>query len=325
MCSEHQAQGYTDTHAHLWTDDYLDALQNLGAGESVQVARGIGAGDRPEELAARLAMMDQAGVRCQILSAPQSPQWGTAGEALQLARQINDRYAQLITQYPTRFRAYGAVPLPHLPEAIAETRRCVLELGFDGIAINTLIRGHLSPADARFIPFFETLNDLGATLYLHPTGCGANSPMVNDFRLEWVIGAPIEDMLICLQLLKADLPRRFPNINFHIAHLGGMLAFMMQRIEDNYTDWQAFSSSPWEALRRFWFDTTNFHAPALRCMIDTFGHERLLLGSDFPYFQHEQYTRAVRYIQQADLPPHVQKAILQDNAEHLRPKTQQSL
>lgn len=38
----------------------------------------------------------------------------------------------------------------------------------------------------------------------------------------------------------------------------------MQRIEDNYEDWDAFSSNPTEAFKsRFWFDTANFHEPSL--------------------------------------------------------------
>jgi hypothetical protein len=34
-----------------------------------------------------------------------------------------------------------------------------------------------------------------------------------------------------------------------------------------------------------------FHGPALVYMDRTFGHERLMLGSDFPYFQDDKYKR----------------------------------
>lgn len=314
--------GYVDTHAHLWSNDYLDKLKALMLKETdqddTQDARVDNASDDISQLAARLAMMDKAGVQYQVLSAtPQSPYWGDEKQANELAVMINDLYAQVIKEYPDRFVAYGAVPLPHVTAAISEAKRCINELGFKGIAINTLIKHDISIVDDRLIPFYEVLDEMKAVLYIHPTGCGANSAMVNDAGLKWVVGAPIEDGLAGLQLLKAGIPQKFPNIQFHIAHLGGFLPFMMQRIEDNYNDWDAFEQSPWQSFEQFWFDTANFHAPALRCSCDTFGSERLLLGSDYPYFQHDKYTRAVTYIQQAGLSEADQQAILKDNAYRL--------
>lgn len=312
-----EANRYTDSHAHLWPDAYLEALEKLGA-QGVAVAKGLGASDSHEDMQKRLKMMDDAGVRRQILSGtPQTPQYGSAEEALALAQMLNDTYAQVIRDYPGRFAAYGTVPLPHVEEAIAEARRCITELGFQGIAINTLTRGTESIADDRLLPFYEALNDLGTVLYIHPTGCGANSPMINGSGLEWVVGAPIEDTVATVQLLKADIPHKFPRLTFHVAHLGGFLGTSMQRIEDNYTDWAAFPRSPWQSLRAFWFDTANFHAPALRAMLETFGPANIVLGSDFPYFQNDKYTRAVTYVKDAGLADGRADDILWRNAERL--------
>ena len=112
--------GAIDTHAHLWSLAYLDELQALGS-EATAVARNLGASDAPEDLTRRLAMMDNAGVQMQILSAtPQSPEYGTPAEALACAQQLNAVYERVMAAHPTRFRAYGAVPLPHGAEAIGE-------------------------------------------------------------------------------------------------------------------------------------------------------------------------------------------------------------
>lgn len=235
------ADGHIDTHAHLWSKEYLDQLKALmlqaGATDATKDARVDNAMTDDGDLSARITMMDQAGVQYQVLSAtPQSPSWGSADEATAMARQINDLYADVIKQYSDRFLAYGAVPLPYVDEAISEARRCIDELGFMGIAINTLIKNELSIADPKFLPFYEAMNQMGAVIYIHPTGCGAASAMVNDFDLHWVVGAPIEDTVAVLQLLKANIPQQFGNIKFHVAHLGGFLPFVMQRIEDNYND-----------------------------------------------------------------------------------------
>ena len=306
-----------DTHAHLWPDAYLERLGDLGA-DGTAIAQGMGASDSEEDLEKRFKMMAAAGVETQVLSAtPQSPYYGTAAEALASAQMINDTYAHLIEKHPGKFLAYGAVPLPHVKEAIGEAKRCLEELKFEGIAVNTYI-GSAYPFDDQFYPFWEALNEQGTIVYVHPTGNGACSPMVNDRDLEWVVGAPIEDMLCVFHLLKSDIPYRLKNLTFHIAHLGGGLGFQLQRLEDNYEDWDAFPASPTETLRdRFYFDAANFLDEALALSVKVFGADKILMGSDFPYFQNEKYVRAADYIRQADLTDEEKTKILQDNAKAL--------
>ena len=185
------------------------------------------------------------------------------------------------------------------------------------MALNTIIRKEISPADSTFLPLYAELNKAKTIVYFHPTGCGAKSPMVQDHGLTWVVGAPIEDLLLPLQLLKADIPGQFPDITFHLAHLGGGLAFQMQRIEDNYADWHAFKSSPKEALSKFYYDAANFYTGALELSVKTYGASQHMMGSDFPYFQDDKYTRAVTYILNSDLTDEEKAKILHLNAELL--------
>jgi aminocarboxymuconate-semialdehyde decarboxylase len=46
-------------------------------------------------------------------------------------------------------------------------------------------------------------------------------------------------------------------------------------------------------LRRFYLDTVSHHGPAYRCALDTWGADRLLLGSDYPYSVWEQSVTAL--------------------------------
>lgn len=307
-----------DTHAHLWSDEYLDLLESLG-GKGIAIAKGLNASGEPQDLAKRLDMMDKAGVDYQVLSAmPQVPQFGKPQEALAAAEMINNFYHTIIDQHPDRFRAYGVVPLPHVQETIQEGKRIIEELGFLGIAVNTVLETGQSIADDAFLPFFEAMDALGVIIYIHPTGCGALSPMVNDYDQEWVVGEPIEDMLATLQLLKREFPQKFPHLGFHIAHLGGGISFQMQRILDNYEDWRSFSYHPLETLQKhFWFDTANFLEASLLHSNEILGNQRLLAGSDFPYFQNQKYTRAFSYIREANLTDNQKTAILETNAKAL--------
>lgn len=306
-----------DTHAHLWPDEYLDYLKAIGSTET-EIAKGMGASTSAKDMEARLEMMKKAGVSMQVLSAtPQSPYFGTEAEAVQAARMINDAYYELIQKYPDTFIAYGAVPLPYVDAAIAEAKRCIEDLGFKGIAVNTYIKEDY-PFDDKFYDFWKALNELETIVYIHPTGKGACSAMVNDKNLEWVVGAPIEDMLAVLHLLKSEVPYALKNLKFHIAHLGGGIGFQMQRIEDNYEDWDSFEYSPTTTLKdNFYFDSANFLEEALRLSVEIFGEDKLLMGTDFPYFQDEKYTRAATYIRHAKLDDDTKAKILRKNAEAL--------
>lgn len=154
----------------------------------------------------------------------------------------NDIYAGLIQEYPVRFMAYGAMPLPHVDESLKAIRYCLDTLGFQGMAANSMIGNCknpdklIYPGNELLEPIYDELNRRRAILYFHPTGSGACSPMVNSASLEWVTGAPIEDQLVILHLLRADIPTRYPDIKLHIAHLGGDIPFLAQRIQDNFED-----------------------------------------------------------------------------------------
>lgn len=66
-----------------------------------------------------------------------------------------------------------------------------------------------------------------------------------------------------------------------------------------------------------WYDTVSHcHAPALRCAIDTFGADRIVLGTDFPYENDETFVRAVDYIAETASTEDTRK-ILETNAMQL--------
>lgn len=309
-----------DTHAHVYPDSYLDRLEAAGVPSTyTAIARNLRASNEPEQMAARLAMMDTAGVGMQVLSAtPQVPLVDDAKTAADAARMVNDIYRELIDTYPGRFAAYGCIPFTHPDEALTEMARCLDELGFVGIAITALLNNpDAAITDDAYRAVFEELNRRKSILYIHPTGHGAHcSPMVNH-GLTWVNGAPMEDAIAVLHLMKAGYLQEFPQLRIHVAHLGGDLPFLARRLEDNYEDWGAFPASPAATMRQVWFDAANFTSGALRLAAETYDPTKLLVGSDYPYFQDDKYTRAVEYIRTAGLSSDQVEAILHSNAQAL--------
>lgn len=152
-----------------------------------------------------------------------------------------------MARHPGRFAMHATLPLPHAQESLDEIAWAFDEQGLHSVALNTFVGTDGSLADEALLPVWEELDRRGA---------------IADHGLTWANGAPVEDATAVLQLLRADLPHRFASIRFHVAHLGGDLPFLAQRIQDNHDDWGSFEHSPAETLRTMWFDATNFFAPS---------------------------------------------------------------
>jgi aminocarboxymuconate-semialdehyde decarboxylase len=67
-----------------------------------------------------------------------------------------------------------------------------------------------------------------------------------------------------------------------------------------------------------WYDTVGHsHIPALRCAIESFGADRLLLGTDFPYEAGELFIHAVQHISASGIPAAQTNAIMNTTAAAL--------
>ncbi|MBS1878444.1 MAG: amidohydrolase [Actinobacteria bacterium] len=306
-----------DVHAHYWTDDYLDLIAGLGKTDT-DTQRGMGAGGG-EELSARLELMDRGGVQIQVLSAtPQMPYGEDRGKAVVAARFVNDQYADLVEAHPDRFRAFAALPLPHLADSLDELRRALDELKMVGVAVNTTVLGR-PLVECGLEPIFGELNERGSVMYVHPSGNGACSPLIADHHLTWMVGAPIEDTISAMQMIVHGFLGRYPKIKVINSHLGGALPMLLQRADNQYR-WEAphTPEPPSVAARRMWYDTVGHgHVPALRCAIDSFGADRLLLGTDFPYEAGDIFVRAIDFVNDPSIDSAVARAILDENAAAL--------
>jgi aminocarboxymuconate-semialdehyde decarboxylase len=156
-------------------------------------------------------------------------------------------------------------------------------------------------------------------LYLHPAGNAACTPLIADYHGRWSIGAPVEDTISALHLITHGIPSRFPRMKILNSHLGGALPMLLRRM-DNALPWEAPETpeAPSTAARRMWYDTVGHgHPPALRCAADSFGADRLVLGTDFPYQTGAGYERAVSYVTTSGLAPGDAERILLGNAQAL--------
>jgi aminocarboxymuconate-semialdehyde decarboxylase len=307
-----------DIHAHCFPAVYLDALTAAGSRSAASVVAFAG-GDSEAELGARLALMDAAGVDLEVLS-PSSllPIGADPAGALASATLLNDRYGEIVRRRPDRFAAFGVVPLDDIETALMGLDDALGRPGVVGLAAATSIDGE-SLADVRFEPLFVELDRRGALLFIHPAGAAAGSPLIEGIGLSWPLGAPIEDTISVTHLIARGIPSRFPNIRIVNAHLGGALPMLLQRLDNQFPRVAPEAPElPSVAVRRMWFDTVGHgHVPALVAARLSFGADRLVLGTDYPYVRGDHHQRAIDYLADAGLPAEDLAAIRDDNAAAL--------
>jgi aminocarboxymuconate-semialdehyde decarboxylase len=326
-----------DVHAHYWPGSYIDLLVEAGR-DDLRFA-----GRQRDDLDERLAEMDRLGVDVQLFSAiGMNTEVQDPDAAAAAARHINDLYVELRERYRGRFGGFASVPLPHVTEAIAEADRALDALGLTGIALPCIVGGQ--PLDApEYEPFWQSLGarDEEVFVYVHPVGSDSRChPGLTEFGLEMALGSTMQIAMAPMRLALSGITRRYPNIQFIFALCGGVLPYLWHRYERNLRrgiemsavaavgtgmfawidDLGLDPADPMSLFRdNLWFDTSVQDIPAaLRLGKETYGVERMLLGSDAIF---ASLTEAVQTIEDCpDLTSDEKHRILDVNAaELLRP------
>jgi 6-methylsalicylate decarboxylase len=308
-----------DVHAHYFPLEYLDRLDLYGGSHVTGLIRRMKLDSADfGGLEDHFRHMDRSKVDLQILSASgQLPYFAKESDAVDAARFGNDMFARIVHDYPKRFSAFACTPLPHVRAAIEETRRALDDLGMVGVTTGTLVLGK-SIADPAFDEFFAELNRRKAVLFIHPTGGGLGSQLIESTKLIWPVGAPLEDTFCMLQFMQANFPSRFPDIKIILPHLGGFAPFLMTRLDQLQDHFLPdFAMAPSEQAKYFWYDTVNGNPAALRCAKETLGVDHLLLGTDYPFWRDDAFKLCVDYVRESGLPSSEVERILGGNCQKL--------
>jgi 6-methylsalicylate decarboxylase len=307
-----------DVHAHYFPAHYLDLLDALARGEiNLEAGRRSSWPTRAADLEARFAAMDAARVDLEILSiASAGPYLSGEVGAVIAAHVVNDTYAELVRAHPRRFAAFAALPLPHVDAALAELARALDELGMAGVGISTMMGGKTID-DPSFDPLYAELDRRGAVLFVHPAGRSCESPLLARTGLTWPLGAPFEDTTCALQLLQCGFSSRFPNVRVIVAHLGGTAPFLVQRLDHMAQRWMPGRGTPSVELRKLWYDSVNGSPAALRCACEAFGAERILFGTDYPFWQGEAHQLAADYLERSGFSDDIVAGFFERNARVL--------
>jgi predicted TIM-barrel fold metal-dependent hydrolase len=236
-----------------------------------------------------IEFMDKVGIDVAVLTAPM----GMRGE-LKLARAANDGLAETCRKYPDRFRFLAhTAPLDGV-EGLRLASRWLDECPG---AVMASAFGEAGPDDPRLERFYSLLEDKGKYLFVHaPIGISeTEAKLYSGYDIFRTVGREFSLVMATMRLVFGGVFDRHPRLRVVMAHLGGGIAPLVDRIE-NYQDKEAMgvahdplhgktSKKPFKHyLGRMYFDTAGVYGSldALRSALFLVPRKRIVFGTDYP-------------------------------------------
>lgn len=240
--------------------------------------------------------------------------WLPARDAQVLNRFLNDEIARMVARHPARFIGLGCVPLQDVDMAIRELEYVISDLKFAGIEIATHVND-VPIGDARFEPFFAAAEKLGAAIFVHA---------LRPVGMDRIVG-PVSEQAMCFPgevglaaagMITGGIAVRHPNLRIAFSHGGGVLSFLIARLDRAWTILpkmrEVMPEKPHTYAKRFYYDSIVFDPNALKNIIQTFGATQIVAGSDFPFAMGD--PDPVGFIRSAGLDAATERALLYENA-----------
>jgi 2,3-dihydroxybenzoate decarboxylase len=240
---------------------------------------------------ARLKDMDACGIDIQVLSHTAPSLQKISSGAVELARRVNDRLAEIVKREPTRYAAFAALPTSDPEAAADELSRCVETLGFKGAMLHGLAEGRFID-DRRYWPMFARAAALDVPIYLHPAVPPESvidayyKEYAEDYpvllRAAW--GYTVETATLAIRLVLSGLFEQNAT-KFILGHLGEGLPFLLWRINSGLARPGQKPVEFRDVFSKHFSVTTSgfFSDPALLLCVQELGIDRILFAVDYPF------------------------------------------
>jgi aminocarboxymuconate-semialdehyde decarboxylase len=242
-------------------------------------------GPQLTDVATRLAAMDAQGIDVQVVAPmPMHHYWADRELATKLTRIKNEAVAAHCEAAPDRLLGIGTIPMQHPDLAVAALTEAVQTFGFRGVTVSTDVDGH-ELADPRHDPVWSRAEELGAMVMIHPWGCSLGSRLASNY-LGNTVGQPVETTVALSHLIFSGTLDRFPGLRLCASHGGGYLPTYIGRSDHAWRerpDARGCANLPSSYLRRIWFDSLVYTAPALEFLVAAVGADKVVLGTDYPF------------------------------------------
>ena len=218
----------------------------------------------------------------------------------EVARVCNEFQAQKVRANPARFGSFALLPLPDVDGALAEIAYALDVLRLDGVGLFSSVTDRYL-GDPLFDPVFDELHRRKAVVFVHPTHCEATEHTqlhAPPFVVEYVF----DTTRAIVNLIYTGTLKRCSDIRFIVAHGGGAVPFLAQRIvmmEGHRHVTGVTNVLP--TLRSLYYEIASTTAGfALRSLQELADPTHILWGSDLPFVYGERLKEEVDHWEHYD-------------------------
>src|SRR5215470_8884888 len=143
-----------DIHTHFYPEVYFEFIRRTQSdfafdhdptGRTIIKYRGarfFGVTAPMTDVSLRLEDMDRVGIDVEVVSlSTPNVFFAEGGHQTEVARAVNDSYAELVSKHPERFKGFASIPMDSVDDALNELHRAMGELKMNGVILLSNIRG----------------------------------------------------------------------------------------------------------------------------------------------------------------------------------------
>ncbi len=153
-------------------------------------------------------------------------------------RAYNDWMAEFCSHDPTRMFSVGIIPTTGIDDAIAELKRCLIDLNLRGAAIESYPNGSLSDPSPEDDRFWAVAEEIGKPISLHasiriPGNATKFFVKANDELRKMIVGGSFT--VVTKKLILSGLFDRFPGLKYVGAEVqSGWVPYYIEKFDANY-------------------------------------------------------------------------------------------
>jgi aminocarboxymuconate-semialdehyde decarboxylase len=310
-----------DVHSHVYPGRYVSLLRSretvprivtrdgqdrilILPGEDADASTAVGRpiGSEYWDGARKIAFMDRHEIAVSVVS-PANPWLDFLDDAAVVATEINADMEALCAASQGRLYGLGLLPVRDPAAAALELERIAALPHLRGAVIGTIGAGR-GLDDPAMDTVWAAAERLGLMMFVHPHyGLGGEALGGYGHAVPLALGFPFETTAAVTRVILGGVFDRFPELRLMVAHAGGVLPYLAGRMDacvagDEHSPVRLRHEPSWY-LQLLYFDAIGYQLPALSLLITLVGVDRIMFGTDHPFF-----------------PPHVANAELDAAAWH---------
>jgi len=206
-------------------------------------------------------------------------------EGVAMMRLLNRETASAQRRFPGRIAGLAVLPMHDHQAALALLSEAV-DLGLKGVSVTSNV-GQRSIAAPGMFEIYAAVAEARMPVFLHPaqrsvaTHVGY-SPII-EMGLSWMF----DTAAAALALVYEGVLDECPGLVVVHPHLGGVLPYVTDRVAALANPYGPPARRPLHEYltNRFYTDSVGMTPAALRLAVETYGADRVLFGSDFPWLE----------------------------------------